>query len=77
VLLTDVVMPELGGTELAERIRGISPSAKVVLMSGYAERHASGFPPDTLLLVKPFDRRTLLAAIAQALDASQARPSPG
>jgi CheY-like chemotaxis protein len=68
VLLTDVVMPGLGGAELAERIRGLCPTTKVVLMSGYAERHAEGFPRDTLLLVKPFDRRTLLATIAEALD---------
>ena len=35
LVLTDIVMPGMSGTELAERVREIRPGAKVVLMSGY------------------------------------------
>ena len=35
LLLTDVIMPLMKGTDLADRIQGVSPRKKVVLMSGY------------------------------------------
>jgi two-component system, cell cycle sensor histidine kinase and response regulator CckA len=35
VVLTDLVMPGMNGTELWEQIRALRPSAKVVFMSGY------------------------------------------
>ena len=37
VLLTDLMMPKLGGLEVAERLRATHPDLKVVFMSGYSE----------------------------------------
>jgi PAS domain S-box-containing protein len=58
LLLTDVVMPGLGGPELVERMR----PAKVLFMSGYSE-HLQLRP----LLQKPFDGHALLAAVRKQL----------
>jgi len=67
LLLTDVVMPDVDGPNLAEKILTIQPNAKVIFMSGYplktydAENLAQvGFLP------KPFDSRRLLDAIERA-----------
>ena len=60
LLLTDVVMPLMRGTELAQRLLAVVPSAKVLLMSAYkvAEIAASGHP----FLAKPFTPDVLLGA---------------
>jgi len=57
VLLTDLKMPNLGGRELAERLRASHPALKVVYMSGYAEGGVLSdgvLPPGTAFLEKPF-----------------------
>ncbi len=67
VLLSDVVMPRLGGPELAERFRALRPEGLVVLMSAYADdleariRHAAAFvqKPQGLDAVPALLRRLL------------------
>ena len=57
LLLTDLMMPKLGGREVAERLRELRPDLKVVFMSGYAEGgiHSEAMlPPGTEFLEKPF-----------------------
>jgi two-component system cell cycle sensor histidine kinase/response regulator CckA len=56
VLVTDVVMPELSGPELAERVRAIAPRAQVILVSGYAPEKVlpEGVRESVTLLQKPF-----------------------
>jgi len=61
VLLTDIVMPELRGTDLARQVAELYPGIQVIYMSGYAE----GFPEtqiplDASFLQKPFRFATLL-----------------
>ncbi len=71
LVLTDVVMPELGGIELIEALAAERPDTAVLVMSGYLE-------PDTALdaiyeaglpfLPKPFSPDTLSAAVRAVLD---------
>ncbi|MCL5883844.1 MAG: MEDS domain-containing protein [Deltaproteobacteria bacterium] len=73
LLLTDMVMPGMGGRELAERMHGISPGMKVLFMSGYAEEGT--FPPgrtrqEMVFIQKPFSAATLAHKVREVLDAS-------
>jgi signal transduction histidine kinase len=71
LLLTDVVMPDMGGRELAERVKAMRPDTKVLFMSGYPEHAAlpGGSPtPDMPLVPKPFNRRALLQHVRNVLD---------
>ena len=57
LVLTDVVMPNMSGKELAERLRLLQPEIKVIYMSGYElSILASGnkFGSDAVFLQKPF-----------------------
>ncbi|HSM37488.1 MAG TPA: ATP-binding protein [Longimicrobiales bacterium] len=76
LVLTDVVMPEMGGRELAERLVADHPGLRVLFMSGYAESevaHEGALDPGTDLLEKPFGSEALL----QAVRAGLARPIQG
>ncbi|HKW92910.1 MAG TPA: response regulator [Methylomirabilota bacterium] len=69
LLLTDVVMPMMRGTELADRIQAISPATKVLLMSGYQTSDIA--PSGRPFMAKPFSIDLLLERVRQTLD----RPS--
>jgi PAS domain S-box-containing protein len=74
VLLTDVVMPGMSGTQLASRLRELRPDLPVLFMSGYTTGPAPGgheLPSDGSLLHKPFDRPSLLEALARVLRAAR------
>jgi CheY-like chemotaxis protein len=80
LLLTDVVMPGIGGPALAERLTRRQPRLRVVFMSGYtADRiaHHGALAEGTLLLQKPFRADALLRKVAQALGrgVEQAEPA--
>ena len=71
LVLTDVVMPKMLGQELAEKIRALCPSVRVLYMSGYAQpvlAHQGTLDPAVLLLEKPFSQSQLLGAVRDALD---------
>ncbi len=65
LLLTDVVMPLMRGTELAQRFRALAPSAKVLLMSAYkiAEITESQLP----FIAKPFTPEALTDKVGRLL----------
>lgn len=79
LLLTDIVMPgKLQGTTLSRYLRELAPELPVVFMSGYASEstvHGNGLRPEDIRLMKPVQRRDLLAAIFKALSAGTKRPS--
>lgn len=67
--ILDVVMPELGGPEAWEQIRGLRPEMRVLFASGYADNRYSGrLPHDAELIEKPFRGDELLLRIRHALD---------
>jgi len=69
LVLTDVVMPEMRGAELATTLREAAPDTRIVFMSGYASDSARAtMSPDDALLTKPFDAETLLRVVRDALD---------
>jgi CheY-like chemotaxis protein len=70
LVLTDLVMPEMRGGELAAAMRAEAPATKIVYMSGYASDDVlSTVSPDDVLLQKPFDASVLLRVVREALDA--------
>jgi hypothetical protein len=75
LLLTDVVMPEMMGNEVAAAVRAIVPSVPALYMSGYAQPilDSHGVPALSIdILEKPFTEARLLARVRQALDAGAA-----
>jgi PAS domain S-box-containing protein len=71
LVLTDVVMPQMGGKELAERIKALRPEVKVLFTSGYTGdtiAHHGILEPDIAFLQKPFSPVTLARKVREALD---------
>lgn len=72
LLLTDIVMAQLRGPDLAALLRHVYPGVKTVFMSGYQDYGARDGASDDgcLFIQKPFSRDNLLAVVAEALKAS-------
>ena len=73
LVLTDIIMPKMGGRTLAEEVRRIKPAAKIVFMSGYTDDVISGagpLGPGTTFLQKPLRWDTLAARVRDVLDSS-------
>jgi two-component system, cell cycle sensor histidine kinase and response regulator CckA len=74
LVLSDVVMPKMGGSELAGRLPSVRPGTKILLMSGYSEYAVESQNqqerPHHLMLSKPFSRSSLIEKIREALTAS-------
>lgn len=70
LLVSDVVMPGIGGPELADRIRARSPRTEVLFVSGHAEiQSSSPCLRGATLLRKPVPRAALIAQVENTLDA--------
>lgn len=68
LLVTDVVMPEMSGYELAARARRSRPELRSLFISGYAQSPAGSPSVDAELLKKPFAPGELARAVRRALD---------
>jgi PAS domain S-box-containing protein len=70
LLLTDVIMPVMGGPELAKRVRALMPGTRVIYMSGYTDDTLAfyGLPqPGTSYIQKPFAPKALAEKVRQVL----------
>jgi CheY-like chemotaxis protein len=69
LLLTDIVMPEMGGPELADRILSLRPDVKVIFTSGYTgDLIAAHAPLDPLTFIqKPYRPKALARKIREVL----------
>lgn len=71
LLLTDVIMPNMRGNELANVMRSQQPDLKVIFMSGYTANaivHDGIIDPGTPYLAKPFSPITLMSKVREVLD---------
>lgn len=73
LLLTDIVMPEMGGRELASKLREARPEVSILFMSGYTherDEHQDSGELVSHFLHKPFTLRELRERVRLLLDAS-------
>jgi two-component system cell cycle response regulator CpdR len=72
LLLTDIVMPEMDGIELARRATELDPDLKVVFITGFAAvalNAAAQAPKDAKILSKPFNLKDLVNEVERVLAA--------
>lgn len=70
LLLSDLVMPKMGGKELASRLKLLIPDVRVMFMTGYAGFSSDGeeaMPGREVVLQKPFSRISLLKKVEEVL----------
>lgn len=72
LLVTDVMMPEMNGRELAAAVRRLVPGAKILFVSGYTSDIIENLDERQEFIEKPYEAHELLAAVRRLLDA----PSP-
>ncbi len=76
LLITDVIMPEMSGRELAERIHVLSPNIKILFMSGYTAdviAHRGMLEEGFNFVQKPFSKKHMAAKVRATLDSIKPR----
>lgn len=74
LLVTDVVMPEMNGVQLAEQMAGTRPETPVIFMSGYTEEtvvHHGVALGESPFIAKPFMTDALVRRVREVLDAKK------
>jgi DNA-binding NtrC family response regulator len=68
LLLSDAVMPEMGGCELAAQFDAVRPGVPVLCMSGYSDQPWASGDRATRFIQKPFTPAALLVQVRAALE---------
>jgi two-component system cell cycle sensor histidine kinase/response regulator CckA len=71
LVLTDVVMPQMGGRELVRHLQTMFPKIRVLFMSGYAEEfmsHGDSLNPGVGFIEKPFMPNALVTKVREVID---------
>jgi len=71
LLITDVIMPEMNGRELAERLISLYPDLRCLFMSGYTAdviAHHGILDKGAHFIQKPFSRKDLAKSVRKALE---------
>ncbi|MFW5947523.1 MAG: PAS domain-containing protein [Gemmatimonadota bacterium] len=74
LLLTDIVLPDLSGRELARRLVEARPGLAVILTSGYDPDEVGTDAAHEVFIPKPFDREKLIRGVRTVLDRTTRRP---
>ena len=67
MVVTDVVMPRMGGIELAKRLRKVRPGLPMLFVTGYVDQSEALGDQGAPVLLKPFSPDALLKAVASAI----------
>jgi two-component system cell cycle sensor histidine kinase/response regulator CckA len=76
LLVTDVIMPVMGGHELSKRLKAVRPELQVLYLSGYTDAaivRNGVLEPGLALLQKPFTKKALVRKVREILDSSAPR----
>ncbi len=71
LVVTDLVMPQMGGKELVQQLKLLSPNTRILFISGYADgamTHQASLEPETPFLQKPFSPMELARKIREILE---------
>ena len=75
VLMTDVMMPVMGGIELIERASRVRPGIRVIVVSGHADmNHPDSKTVGDVVLAKPFSADSLIQAVRSVADSGTRQP---
>ncbi len=72
LLLTDIILPDMNGAEVAKKLVKSNPSMRIIFMSGYSEnhiKHSKFFKDNAQFLPKPFTLNELTNTIRRSLNA--------
>jgi PAS domain S-box-containing protein len=73
LVITDLVMPLMGGQDLIKQLRDTKPDIKIIVISGYSDDKIKDKKMVDLFIGKPFEANHLLRAVRQLLDTGKKR----
>jgi DNA-binding response OmpR family regulator len=79
LVVSDIVMPTMGGREMAERLRAIRPESRLLFVSGFTDDEVMRqgvIVTDSAYLQKPFSPASLVAKIGEMLREPPTEPRP-